>query len=495
MSERARDDRRTTAQNVAFALALRTARYPVLLLYLLVVPRLLGPSDYGQFAFLVAALTIVSELLTFGALPMLGRYGLAYTGQGSPSRLSRLVSTLLTLRLATTLLVGLAAGAVWAWLGEPTAAAPVWGILYATVLVDQVEHLIFSYLYGLNFMGRYFARYLLRSALRLVFVASLYPSFGMPGAVLGLLASSMGTLLFGLCFLRGAGRLELVRAEVRHFWPEIRFGLAMIAPTLLLFLQQQFGPILLKALGVASARIGYFDLANQGFLLLLGITATGLESLVPMASRYERSGRGAESRRWMLLFLRYALAVTVVAIASFYVAGRALIDLLLGEAYAEVYGIALWMLGASVAWVVGFAGYVLAVAGGLARVYLVAMAASTGLFFPGAVLGIWVAEAVGLAWSTAAAGVAFSGVMLWFFPVLGRQVGGLMARLAVASLAWSPLLLAGPGLGRASVAAYGAGLLLFVAALRGVGLIRLDEFGTLLRVMRERSPAQEPGVG
>ena len=69
----------------------------------------------------------------------------------------------------------------------------------------------------------------------------------------------------------------------------------------------QIGPVFLKGFSFSDNEIGFFDLANQGFLVLYGLTVTGFEALIPISSRFQITGREEKSIDWLLMLLRYIL--------------------------------------------------------------------------------------------------------------------------------------------------------------------------------------------
>ncbi|MFZ0453194.1 MAG: hypothetical protein WAM24_05535, partial [Ignavibacteriaceae bacterium] len=68
------EDAKKTAGNLSSSLLVRIIRYPFLAIYVIVIPRLLGASDYGKLAFVISIIMLSQEILTLGIYPVFGRY-------------------------------------------------------------------------------------------------------------------------------------------------------------------------------------------------------------------------------------------------------------------------------------------------------------------------------------------------------------------------------------------------------------------------------------
>ena len=63
-----------TARNAFTVLFLRILQYPILLLFVLIIPRMMGPQLYGQYAFMTSLLIILSMFTGLGTVEIFGRF-------------------------------------------------------------------------------------------------------------------------------------------------------------------------------------------------------------------------------------------------------------------------------------------------------------------------------------------------------------------------------------------------------------------------------------
>jgi O-antigen/teichoic acid export membrane protein len=479
-------DKRQTAQNISSAVAIRLIRYPVLIVYALIVPRLLGPETYGNYALIVSILMLAPFLLSFGTDFIFGRFGPEYALKGVQVELDRLFSALLMLRFGVTALIGLLLFGSIKVLDPAREEVVIIALVYFTLIFEQINDLLYAHLYGLNRVGLYFARFLLQTLFRLFFVLLLYPYMGFRGAVLALLVASISVAMFGWTFTRKFSHLRLRRPDLSAFWEPLKFGVTIIVPVILLYLRQQSGPTLLKLFSVSSTEIGYYDLANQLFMVVYGLVETGFAAFIPIVSKYESMGNIELGIRWMLRFLRYCLPALCAFLVGFYVFGNDVIGLLLGEAYLPVYPIALLMIASSLLWILGQAGYVYSVATKNTLPYLFSMSLAVFIFFGITILFVRQLGAVALAVATIAGGFTYAASMLKAFNHLASRVLSIVRSIIIASFAWSPLIFVGSGSPLwVRISLFFSMTVIFFAILVWSGIFNFGEIRVLLVYFRQ----------
>jgi O-antigen/teichoic acid export membrane protein len=91
---------RTTTQNISLVALLRTLQYPFLVVSAMLVPRVMGPDAYGQFALLVSLLIMATSFVDLGIGDICGRFVPELHVAGDEQRIKALGSRLLGLKIA-----------------------------------------------------------------------------------------------------------------------------------------------------------------------------------------------------------------------------------------------------------------------------------------------------------------------------------------------------------------------------------------------------------
>ena len=114
---------RRVASGAAWAQAARLAEVGLAFVLTVIFVRVLGPSAYGEYTFIVSAALLWAVLLSFGQSEAFGRFVPGLLAQGAVAQVRYLVRRMITVRLlglgmgiAALLLLGGPVGEVWACL-------------------------------------------------------------------------------------------------------------------------------------------------------------------------------------------------------------------------------------------------------------------------------------------------------------------------------------------------------------------------------------------
>jgi O-antigen/teichoic acid export membrane protein len=490
-------NQRATAVNVSSAVAMRILRYPVLAAYAIIIPRLLGPEDYGNLAVIVSVLMLALGVLDFGTLEIFGRFAPEYIASDNEAALERLLSSLFSFRIGLTVGLGLIVLATLLALGRFSEEITVWFIIFIILLIELTTSLLLGYLFGLNYVGHLFFRFLLQTLSRLVFIGLFYSWLGFSGAILGLFVSAMVTFVFASYSVGRLAKPKIRRPILGKFWPQLKFGLVIFVPTILVLVQQQVGPILLKLYSTPADEIGYFDLANQGFLLIFGLVATGFAAFIPTASRNQEIGHYLVTEGWLLKFLNYIIPAITLVFFAFFAVGEFFIGLFVGIEYLPVYSIALMMLLGVFGWVIGQTGYVISVSSANLGPYFISMTLSSLAFFLSSLLLIPEYGAHGIAFATIIAGFTYGLSMLIFYRGMANRMLRLFAFIFIAALGWAPLIIYfanGGSLVAVNLALFLFGAVIFLGLLQWIGIINIKEIMKMLQFRKNFTKNVELGM-
>lgn len=408
-----------------------------LALLVTLVPRILGPGDYGSFAVGLGLITLGSSALALSGPVVMSRFVAA-----APAVERAALARALALRTLRWRAAGLGAGVVVAAalvLVDPArfAALPT-ALVLAAIILDAPATVAFQVALALGHTAAWSFRYPMQNALIVVAVPALHAAAGLEGALAAIALSSAAALAAGLVLvaqpLRGARRSAEVPRGVSRF--------ALLQGWSNLLVQVQHRGVVVAAALLAGPRTeaGYAALAGGAAIAvtyavwqLFTVTTARFAAL----SSVDPDAASAELRRLAQVALLVAIPVALSAVALTPVLLRAL-------------------LGAE------FSAAKTAFAPALAAIPLAALTGATG-----GAAAIQLRPAARL-WTTVAGAVAFVATAAALVPSLGAAgaTGALLAGTAAAALAGFALF---PGLveARSLVLSFAA-----AAAVLAVGLTR-----------------------
>jgi O-antigen/teichoic acid export membrane protein len=337
-------DAHHTIRTVSIGAVWRMLRYPFLILSMAIIPRTMGDAVYGQYAFFMAVFMVFDALTDIGTTQIFGRFVPESEAAGDPARSSHLLHAFLFYSLLLTLVV--CAGLVCApWFYRFQHFSFGWFFLMALlVFFTKVEGTLFGFLYGLNHIGRYSAKEVLRSAFTFVLVLALYLRFGLTGAFWGLIVNEI--VLSILAAIWTAPYLFRPPQPIRfsEVKPYVWFGLQFYIPLLFGMLQRSGNVFFIQWLTHSPEQVAYFDIANQFLLLTATFLGLILATLLPSLSALYSRGADETIHRYHRISMTYCAVVIFLAFNALGWVGRDVIVALMGPSFAPVFPNALVMV-------------------------------------------------------------------------------------------------------------------------------------------------------
>ena len=401
----------------------KAAEMVTLLLLATVVPRALGPADYGRFAVALTVVAIGSVAMTLGGATLLARYVPA-AAPDERGALARALSVRLARNRAVLFAVlTVIATALVTW--DPARFPPLLTVFVLTALALNVAAtLALQTDLGLGRASAWCARYPVQNAVLVVVAIVLYDAAGTTGAVAAIVVSAAVAFGLGVVAVTPLLRRRLPPVAV----PEgaLRFGLLQASSGALVQVAQRGGVIAVALLAASSVQTGFAALAiGVALAATYAIVQVFTVSLPRLAGR--RGGlTGAESS---LRRLAGGLLAVVVPVAGVTVlALDAAVPIVFGAGYAGAAG----AFGPALAMVV------------LAPVNALVVQAAALRLRPEATLYAALAGALGFtgaavlavpAWGAAGAtGAALAGAAAYSMLAIRLLPGAAGVRLTVASL-------------------------------------------------------------
>jgi O-antigen/teichoic acid export membrane protein len=404
---------------VAGSLAGKAVELVTLILLATVVPRALGPSDYGRFSVPLTLVALGSLALTLGGPTLMARYvPAAAPAERVPLALA------LGARLARGRALQLLAISVAALLASAIAPETVppatTALVLAALAANVAAALALQIGLGLGRTGAWSLRYPLHNAVLLVAVLVLHDVAGDGGAVAAILVAGLAIAALGLWVLVPLMRQR--RAAVALPEGAIRFGVLQAAGAALGQVTQRGGVVLVALLADSHAQTGYAALAIG--VSLGGVFAVLQVFTVSLPHVADQKDPEATLRHLADGFLTYLIPGACV--------GVYLLDRLVPAVFGSDYE------GATSAFVPGLAMVVLAPIASLA-VQVSALRLRPEAALASGVASIVAFMGVGLAavpaWgATGATGAALAGMAAGVIVSLQQLPGAVTPRLAGAAL-------------------------------------------------------------
>ena len=481
----------TAVRNLGLLLILRGLLVAGGVVVAAVVPRLMGPTGYGQVALLVALSFWFTLAASLGFTQVMGRHVPHFGQTGDDKGLRAFFGNLLAIRMAAGLLAaGLYLAATTTWLRDLDAVAMA--ILAGAVFVRAPAGLFFSFYLGLNQAARWGIADIVRQWGTLAFMLPGYLVSGLRGAALGVLLAELVVLLVGLIGARPFLTWAAIRIDLHGVAPYLRLGLIFYVSDLVLAAFERSGEALVRATCGDYAEVGFFGVAYSAYLTAaVGLPQIAL-AFAPLLTILRLEGDRAAVRLWIERLLKWQALGSVVMVLAAVLIGRDLVPLVLGSAYRPVAANLILLATGLVALSLTSAANLSALTHDRPAVALVAAVLRLGTFW---LLGLSFAGRWG-SWGASLAVLGAVVAQAGFFTWRMRRVVGYSLRrwawVVGLGVIFLPL-----GLLRSSPAVDAALFGVFVMGYGGLlfslRLVTVDELGVMWRAVRRPSPAASDG--
>ena len=451
-------------------------------LFALMVPRVMGPFEFGRYALIMSVALWFAMSSGLGATSMMTRIAPAFVARDDRASLGKLLTNLLALRAMT----GMAAAVLYllltkGWFPELDLVALVF--VAGAVWSRTVANPCYSLFLGLNQASRWGLGDLLRRWLTLGFTLIGFMLAGLRGACLGVLGANVIVLLVGFWWGRPYLRWSELRPDLPFLKPFLRIGAPFAAGNLLLALAQRSGEPLVRLITTSYSQVGYFSVAYDGFLAGAHAIWQIMLAFAPLLVTMRAQDRLDDVRRWLERLVTLAVVVSAFALmATLFLAGD-LVPLVLGPAYSPVAIHLVPMALALVALSIGCAGRVTALVVDRPSVSATAAGLEIAMFWGlGSILTARYGS-LGACIAAAAATTTYATFVTWRMRreirySLGAALRALLFAATVMPLAWLPVSTP-MRVALFGVAAAGYTVLIFAGR-----VLRPDDLAGMIRIVR-----------
>ena len=329
------DEARITVRNASFLLAQRGFHILASFLFAVLVPRMMGPSDYGRYALV----TSLSLWLVWGSdlssSQVMGRYVPHFILQGEKEGLQKFFSNMLA--------VSLVSGALCAclyllltslWLTDLDLILLI--TMSAALLLRAAGHPFFTLFLGLNQAARWGMGEILRHWFILVLVIIGFYLAGLQGAFLGLWLAELIVLSIGVWWGKPYFSWTELRLDMHYLTPYLRFGLIFLIFNLLSAAFQCSGEVLVRLFYPDYVQVAYFGLAHNVYLTIAAVVPQFTIAFAPFMITLQTQGKTEIFRRWIEQLINGLTVAGMFVVFGVLLLGNNLVPLVLGAAYWPV---------------------------------------------------------------------------------------------------------------------------------------------------------------
>jgi len=329
------DEARIAVRNAGFLLAQRGFHLVASFLFAVLVPRMMGPGDYGRYALVTSLYLWFVWGSDLSSAQAMGRYIPQFMLQGEKERLQKFFSNLLAVSLLSS---GLCACLYLLftslWLTDLDLILLV--TISVTLLFRAAGHPFFTLFLGLNQAARWGMAEILRHWLILVLVIVGFYLARLQGAFLGLWLTEFIVLSMGVWWGKPyLSRTEL-RPDVGHLAPYLRFGSIFLIFNLLSAAFQSSGEVLVRLFYPDYVQVAYFGLANNVYLTIGLAIPQFTIAFAPLMITLQAQGKSESVRQWIERLINGLTVGGMFVVFGVLLLGKNLVPLVLGAAYQPV---------------------------------------------------------------------------------------------------------------------------------------------------------------
>jgi len=324
-----------TIRNVGFLLAQRGLHIIGGFFFAVLVPRLMGPNDYGRYALVTSLYLWFGIVSDLGLTQVMGRYVPHFRLQGERESLQKFFGNLLTVSLMS----GALGGCFYLlftslWLTDLDLFLLI--TMAATIFVRGGTHPFFTLFLGLNQAARWGMGETFRHWFLLVLVIIGFYLGSLRGACLGLFFTELVVLSIGIWWGRSYFSWKELRLDIHYLTPYLQFGLMFFIFNLLVSAFQHSGEVLVRLFYPDYAQVGYFGLANNVHFIISKAISQFTIAFIPLMITLLAQGETKALRKWIEQLINWLTMGGVFVVLGVLFLGNDLVPLVLGTAYQPV---------------------------------------------------------------------------------------------------------------------------------------------------------------
>jgi O-antigen/teichoic acid export membrane protein len=324
-----------TIRNVGFLLIQRGGIVISVMAYAALIPRLMGPTTYGQFILLSSLALWISNGSALGITPMMGRFVPEFLSRDDKIGLLKFVGQM----AATRILLGGIGATLYFILTKLWLQNLDWvvlGFMALSVFFNIISLFFFNLFLGLNQAANWVMNETLKCWGSLILVLAGVWFWGLKGACLGLALTDLMVLGVGWRWGRAYLGQNFSWPEIRYLAPFFRFGLIFFAVDIILSTLHYSGATLIKVINQDYNQVSYFGLAYQGYILSAASLGKMALAFAPFLTGLMARHETAALKNWVEQLLKWhAISGILIVFGALFLADP-VIPWLIGESFRPV---------------------------------------------------------------------------------------------------------------------------------------------------------------
>ncbi len=368
-------------------------------LWAVIVPRWMGPEQYGRFALAMSTSLLLWWVGDLGGLEVFGRF-IPPLLEKAPAKAHKLFGQVFILRVLIALalipLMLLIGPAIAPWLkGWPSALIAISAGLH--IVSWSSYHL----LYARKEMGKWATElsWRLLTQLPLILLAG---KWNLTAQMAAYALNEVIYLAVALWWTRDWFSWKALKPDLSFLKPYLHMGLGFWATNVGLILLFRTGTLMVQVLTDESAQVSFYDLALTVFFLIYTIIDQLIRSFLPTVTEFHEDGQQDRVGRWLRELTQWGAALAIIAVIIVQYTADWILPFILGGDFSESATVLRVMLLSLPALVLVGVGTVAAAVHQSPRVKLIAIAVGSVVFWGSALFITPRFGAVGTAWALSA---------------------------------------------------------------------------------------------
>lgn len=326
---------RRIAFGYAWTLGSRVLSLTLGALAAVLIPRWLGPEEYGRFSWIISIASFFLVFADFGVSPSVARYVTQYQVR-DPGSAPQVIRDGLRLLLAFSGLFALVNWFAAPWLvGRFAGETLLWPLRFASfyIVAMSLHDFVAMTLQGLQRLDLMAVVSLLGSVTKtLLSIGLVYTGLGVSGAVVGQVVGIGLAVVLGRALVRHSVRDRVSRRVRQHSFSRQIFiyGIPMMLIGVSFYIYTQSDFFLLQYFGDAL-QVGYYAMPLQLVTLMVFPAGALGTAVAPVMAQMQEKGQNPG--RLLLASIRYTLILFVPLATGLFVLARPFVRLFYGDSY------------------------------------------------------------------------------------------------------------------------------------------------------------------
>ena len=334
MSNKKQNSKTITHKETRTVVFWKIIEYTGLILFLAVIPRSMGPEEYGNFAVVISLLAMFTLAGALGGVAIFGRFVPEYYADDQPDRVNALFTQLFVFRLILTLPLMVLLYFLLMHL-HPDITAEVGLAAVLAYFFGTISMSCFQLFYGQNRMGLWLFHDSSSRLLLVILLAMYWRNFDMKNAVYSMAIIEFILVFPALFWVRKCFDIRSAVEQLPTLAPHLKFGLTFFASNLLLMVIWRSGEVIIVSFSGDSEQVAFYNLANSIFLAFNALFAQIGTILLPSVNVLHTSGQLKKKEKWLSYFLKYITVATFLVLIVISAIGEPMLAMLLGHGFSS----------------------------------------------------------------------------------------------------------------------------------------------------------------